>query len=168
MLDDQENSLTESPIGLSSNLVEPPMSLEMIPNDQDRWRSPTLSALASQTSSRGPSSPWQETYTDAFVAQKSRNFHGQRRRHIASQLQSDMEVEIPLIEAHDQVLLHDIWRMEDEERKDRLNGVSENTTALSAEMNATRAENSVTQMKGKQHAHEEAKLIQQVLHTGHS
>ncbi|CAO3573090.1 unnamed protein product [Mortierella alpina] len=167
--DDQENILTESPIGCDITLVEPSMSLEMIPNDHERWRSPTLSALASQNSSRGPSSPWQELpYTEASVAPKSRSMHGRQRRELASQLQNDMEVEIPLIEAHDQVLLQDIWRMEDEERRDRLNGVTEDHTASKAESSVGRVEDPIAHMKGEQHAHEEARLVQRVLHAGHS
>ncbi|KAF9942555.1 Histone H2A.V [Mortierella alpina] len=168
MLDDQENTLTESPMGGDLNLVEPLVPLQMIPNDHDRWRSPTLSALASQASSRGPSSPWQESYTGAVVAPKSRKFHGRQRQQLASQLQNDMEVEIPLIEAHDQVLLQDIWRLEDEERKDRLNGMAEDNTASMAGLSVGRVEDPVAHMKGEQHAHEEAKLIRQVLHEGHA
>ncbi|KAF9572436.1 hypothetical protein EC968_009914 [Mortierella alpina] len=167
MRDDQENILTESPMGCDLNLVEPPMSLEMIPNDHERWRSPTLSALASQTSSRGPSSPWQESYMDDSVVPKSGNLHGRHRRHFASQLQNDMEVEIPLIESHDHVVLQDIWRMEDEERRDRLSGETENSTASLEKLPAGCVENPIAHMKGEQHAHEEAKLIQQVLHAGH-
>ncbi|KAF9947908.1 hypothetical protein BGZ72_010159 [Mortierella alpina] len=166
MLDDQENILTESPVGCDLSLVEPPMTLTMIPNDQDRWRSPTLSALASQNSSRGPSSPWLESHTDGLVAPKSGSVHGRQRRHLASQLNNDMEVEIPLIEAHDQVLLQDIWRLEDEERKDRLNGGSGSHTASLEGLSSGLVEAPAMHMKGEQHAHEEAKLIQQVLHAG--
>jgi len=93
--------------------------------------------------------------------------HGRQRRELASQLKNDMEVEIPLIEAHDQVLLQDIWRMEDEERRDRLNGVTEDHTAPKAESSVGRVEDPIAHMKGEQHAHEEARLIQRVLHAGH-
>ena len=76
--------------------------------------------------------------------------------------EDDMNVEIPLIETRDEVPLHDIWRMEDEERKDRLNGV-EVTTDVGGETKGGSIEEHIAHMKGEQHAHEEARLIQEAI-----
>ena len=76
--------------------------------------------------------------------------------------EDDMNVEIPLIETRDEIPLQDIWRMEDEERKDRLNGV-EATTDVAGETTGGSIEEHIAHMKGEQHAHEEARLIQEVI-----
>ncbi|KAG0215131.1 hypothetical protein BGX28_000836 [Mortierella sp. GBA30] len=153
------------------NMAESPMSVDMIPNDQDQWRSPTLSALASQTSSRGPSSPWMETSSaGVFAAPRMKSSGRQHHRHLASQQQVDMAVEISLIEAHDEIPLQDIWRMEDEERKDRLNGENEEGASLEPSValsNGRTVEEHIAHMKGEQHAREEARLIQEVLRADH-
>lgn len=73
-----------------------------------------------------------------------------------------MNVEIPLIETRDEVPLQDIWRMEDEERKDRLNGV-EATADVGGEIKGGSIEEHIAHMKGEQHAHEEARLIQEAI-----
>lgn len=71
-----------------------------------------------------------------------------------------MRVEIPLIESHDEVSLHDIWRMEDEERRDRINQDGMGGAEVD-EGRAKSIQDHITYMKGEQHAHEEAKLIQE-------
>ncbi|KAG0297457.1 hypothetical protein BGZ96_006413 [Linnemannia gamsii] len=135
------------------------MSIGVMSNDQDRWKSPTLSALASRSSSRGPSprplSPSPTSQRSAMVMAMS-----------GSAAVEDMSVEIPLIETRDEVPLQDIWRMEDEERKDRLNGV-EMTTTNGDDYGGTTGgesiEEHIAHMKGEQHAHEEARLIQEAI-----
>lgn len=81
--------------------------------------------------------------------------------------------EIPLIEARDEVSLQDIWRMEDEERQDRMlegdgDAGDENRDPHGNQKDILGAM-STSDMggghlrKGEHHAHEEARLIQQAL-----
>ncbi|KAH7059743.1 hypothetical protein BKA57DRAFT_445599 [Linnemannia elongata] len=147
-----------------------PMSIGAMSNDQDRWKSPTLSALASRSSSRGPSprplSPSLLSQRSAMVMAMSARHNNTDKGHLyLSELvaaEDDMNVEIPLIETRDEVPLQDIWRMEDEERKDRLNGV-ETATDIAGVTTGGSIEEHIAHMKGEQHAHEEARLIQEAI-----
>lgn len=147
-----------------------PMSIGAMSNDQDRWKSPTLSALASRSSSRGPSprplSPSLLSQRSAMVMAMSARHNNTDKGHLyLSELvaaEDDMNVEIPLIETRDEVPLQDIWRMEDEERRDRLNGV-ETATDIAGETTGGSIEEHIAHMKGEQHAHEEARLIQEAI-----
>lgn len=128
-----------------------PRTLDLLPSEeQDRWKSPTLSALASpvlsEAHARGRSSPGlqprharQHSHNGSDTSVQSVS----GRNHVwpPTFKPREIEIEIPSIEAHDEIPLQDIWRMEDEERKDRL------------------AAGAV----GEQHAHEEARLIQEVI-----
>ncbi|KAF9912958.1 hypothetical protein EC991_007572 [Linnemannia zychae] len=139
-----------------------PMSIGVMSNEQDRWKSPTLSALASRSSSWGPSpralSPSPLSQRSAIVmAMPSRHSNLDRENFSESVAIDDMKVEIPLIETRDEVPLQDIWKMEDEERKDRLNG------AGSEKADDGTIEEHIANMKGEQHAREEARLIQEAI-----
>ncbi|KAG0376476.1 hypothetical protein BGX24_007663 [Mortierella sp. AD032] len=147
-----------------------PMSIGAMSNEQDRWKSPTLSALASGSSSRGPSprslSPSTLTQRSAIVmAMPSRHSNNIiDRKHVLESVVDDMSVEIPMIETRDEVPLQDIWRMEDEERKDRLNGAGASAGGETAGGDGGGSiEEHIVNMKGEQHAHEEARLIQEVI-----
>ncbi|KAF9913437.1 hypothetical protein BX616_010033 [Lobosporangium transversale] len=162
-----------------------------IPNDQDHWRSPTLSTLGSQPTSRArsPSSPrlrptapsGLSTGTTIAMAMSTRRSRPPgvglaRSRHQAlfretedelamvaveqaeEETEIDMRVEIPLIEAHDEISLQDIWQMEDEERNDRMKGEG-NDSSTGQKCDTIH----VSLMKGEEHAHEEARLIQDIL-----
>ncbi|KAG0303170.1 hypothetical protein BGZ98_006928 [Dissophora globulifera] len=166
-------------------------------SEHDHWRSPTLSSLASASgiSSRGPSlspraaPPFQwlspssvsaAVMTGATVATTAAATGRapplrRRRKSISEEADEieayDMTVEIPLIEAHDEISLQDIWRMEDEERKDRMNHRQSNTdvpadNSTLVQKNIEKLGDPLAQMKGEQHAHEEARLIKQVLDVG--
>ncbi|KAF9544673.1 hypothetical protein EC957_011780 [Mortierella hygrophila] len=138
-----------------------PMSIGAMSNDQDRWKSPTLSALASPATSRGPSprplspSPLSQRLVMVMGMHAGRGTTDKEDLYlsVSAAAEDDMNIEIPLIETRDEVPLQDIWRMEDEERKDRLNGAETTTDVASIEEH-------IAHMKGEQHAHEEARLIQ--------
>lgn len=148
-----------------------PMSIGVMSNDQDRWKSPTLSALASRSSSRGPSprplspSPLSQRSALVMAIPIHHGHSNMDKGHISeSAAVEDMSVEIPLIETRDEIPLQDIWRMEDEERKDRLNGVEMTTSDSDGEaMGGGSIEEHTAHMKGEQHAHEEARLIKEVI-----
>ncbi|KAG0280417.1 hypothetical protein BGZ95_010232 [Linnemannia exigua] len=149
-----------------------PMSIGAMSNEQDRWKSPTLSALASGSSSRGPSprslSPSPLSQRSAMVmAMPSRHGnYSMDREHVLESVVDDMNVEIPMIETRDEVPLQDIWRMEDEERKDRLNGAgasADGETAGGGGDKGGSVEGHNANMKGEQHAHQEARLIQEAI-----
>jgi hypothetical protein len=72
----------------------------------------------------------------------------------------DMMIEIPLIESHDEVSLDDTWRMEDEERRNRINQDDMGKKEVDEERPKS-IRDRIANMKGEQHAHEEAKLIQE-------
>ncbi|KAF9144840.1 hypothetical protein BGX30_011338 [Mortierella sp. GBA39] len=141
-----------------------PMSIGAMSNDQDRWKSPTLSALASPSPSRGPSprplspSPLSQRSAVVMAMHARRNTTDKEDLYLSESAaaEDDMNIEIPLIETRDEVPLQDIWRMEDEERKDRLNGAEATTDVASIEEH-------IAHMKGEQHAHEEARLIQEAI-----
>ncbi|KAG0264924.1 hypothetical protein BG011_005846 [Mortierella polycephala] len=134
-----------------------PMSFDMIPKDP--WKSPTLSALASQSSSRAHSPRPMSPMALSNTQYTSRH----RKRRPIPQLEEG--IDITLIETHDEIPLQDIWRMEDEERKNRLKGANEDisTTTLNSTTHAS-IEDHITNMKGEHHAHEDAPLIQDALH----
>jgi hypothetical protein len=141
-----------------------PLLISAMSKDQNRWKSPTLSALASPSSSRGPSpralSPSLLSHRSQIATTTPSRHSDMSRRHISqSTAINDMRVDIPLIETRDEVPLQDIWRMEDEERKDRLNG------AYGEAMSDGSIEGHIRNMKGEQHAHEEARLIQDAIET---
>ncbi|KAF9177154.1 hypothetical protein BGZ51_009072 [Haplosporangium sp. Z 767] len=135
-----------------------PISFDMI--SKDPWKSPTLSALASQSSSRTHS----PRSMSPIALSNAQHISRHRKRRPISQLE-DTSVDITSIEAHDEIPLQDIWRMEDEERKYRLNGAKEDvsTTTLNSTPYAS-IEDHITNMKGEHHAHEEARLIREAIH----
>ncbi|KAG0032721.1 hypothetical protein BGZ81_010229 [Podila clonocystis] len=154
--------------------------MALMEDEQDRWRSPTLSALASRSSSMSPSpvtrSPSRVDSPSSLVARLRRQCRQlQRPRHGQQGTGTggvDPELlEIPLIEARDEVSLQEIWRMEDEERQDRIlndGAGDENRDPLRNQENATDVVSSDGAgaghlRKGEQHAHDEARLIQQVI-----
>ncbi|KAF8939693.1 hypothetical protein BGZ58_008988 [Dissophora ornata] len=141
-----------------------PKFLDIIQNDQDHWRSPTLSALASPSTSRShsPSGGGVDASGSSKMERHGRSVSAEEAKVV------DMTVEIPLIEAHDEVSLQDIWRMEDEERKDRINSnksdINGDGGAGGDDVMGSSIEDHITHMKGKEHAREEAKLIRELLH----
>ncbi|KAG0210687.1 hypothetical protein BGX33_004787, partial [Mortierella sp. NVP41] len=150
---------------MDDDLLPPglPMSLGAMSNDQDRWRSPTLSALASRSSSRGPSP---RPLSPSLLSKRSTMVMAMPVRHgcnVDRSESADMSVEIPVIETHDEVSLQDIWRMEDEERKDRLNGVATTDGGGESTTEGGSNEEYIATMKGEQHAHEEARLVQEAI-----
>ncbi|KAF9428335.1 hypothetical protein BGZ94_002770, partial [Podila epigama] len=184
-----ENSRPASPVPAMMDM------LTLMDNDQDRWKSPTLSALASKSSSLASSprvrSPLgKETAetlpsseVDSLVSRLNRQRMRalQRERHLlhhsgdmrgsffSGHVPSiDMDAEqmaIPLIESRDEISLQDIWRMEDDERKDRLQGEEEEDKPSGAHASSITAHGHGADhlRKGEQHAHEEARLIQEVI-----
>ncbi|KAG0240640.1 hypothetical protein BGX31_001778 [Mortierella sp. GBA43] len=171
--------------------IEPPAEsstiLGLVPNDQDCWRSSSaLSALTTPSSSSSLSSPT-ETVMMAMtmpprgltmVPRVDKTRHG-KVTSFKQEEAIDMRVEIPLIESHDEVSLYDIWRMEDEERRDRINGQQQIQDQSGDDVVGTSGvENGggggggeepksirdhIAHMKGKQHAHIEARLIQEAM-----
>ncbi|KAI1316252.1 hypothetical protein EDD11_010299 [Mortierella claussenii] len=244
------NVQSSLPSSSRSSSTSPRLSKHLeiqIPNDQDRWRSPTLSALGSprtQSPSSRARTRLHQIYTHSYShsplpspipspfssplrvrsmspsglstgtaiamamsvrrPQTSGAASGRGSRHQAlfrdtsmgrrtgedsegegdfdddhgtgygygygaeEEEEVDMRVEIPRIEAHDDVSLQDIWRMEDEERRDRMHevGGGEGDGGIDKD-DSEESGGSSAHMKGEIHAHEEAKLIQQVLHGHH-
>ncbi|KAG0313838.1 hypothetical protein BGZ99_008538 [Dissophora globulifera] len=189
----------QNPIGDTEwkRATSPLSFLDVVASEHDHWRSPTLSSLASASgiSSRGPSlspraaPPFQwlspssvsaAVMTGATVATTAAATGRapplrRRRKSVSEEADEieayDMTVEIPLIEAHDEISLQDIWRMEDEERKDRMNHRQSKTdvpadNSTMVQENIEKLGDPLAQMKGEQHAHEEARLIKQVLDVG--
>ncbi|KAF9124341.1 hypothetical protein BGW39_008280 [Mortierella sp. 14UC] len=139
-----------------------PMLMGSMSNEQDRWKSPTLSALASRSSSRDPSpralSPSPLSQRSAIVMAMPSHNSNLDQEYVSELAEvDDMRVEIPMIETRDEIPLQDIWRMEDEERKDRLNGAERETAGGGS------IEEHIANMKGEQHAHEEARLIHEAI-----
>lgn len=153
--------------------------MTLMEDEQDRWKSPTLSALASRSSSLVPSPGTRSpSGVDSMPSTLVARLHRQRRRQMQHPRHSQGNIggvdpeksEIPLIEARDEVSLQEIWRMEDEERLDRmLNDTgNENKDPHGGQENILETVSpdmagSGHMRKGEQHAHEEAKLIQQVI-----
>ncbi|KAK3825315.1 MAG: hypothetical protein J3Q66DRAFT_327468 [Benniella sp.] len=146
--------------------------LDMIANDQDRWRSTSMSALTLSSDSRGSSpqhvsqsveSPLTIPRDVTSVPRAGKAHHGWMTsyKHVEA---VDMMVEIPLIESHDEVSLEDIRRMEDEERRDRINQDDMGRKEIDEERSKS-IRDRIAHMKGEQHAHEEAKLIQEAFHS---
>ncbi|KAF9582912.1 hypothetical protein BGW38_010585 [Lunasporangiospora selenospora] len=162
------------PTATTSSLL---ISDSWLTNDYDRWKSPTLSALASDTSSRGSSPRAISPMWHAGGQQTTGRRRRGHSRHLEALPPVDTEPlrsEIVSIEAHDEISLQDIWRMEDEERQDRLKGVGGSGLGsrglASGEGQAgwfRTMEDHDGSMKGEAHAHAEARLIQEVLHPSH-
>ncbi|KAF9173880.1 hypothetical protein BGX20_001747 [Mortierella sp. AD010] len=138
-----------------------PALLDVISNDQGRWRSPTLSALASLSTSPGPNlnpaSPpglskadWGSTMASFSAPRGWGDSLGRQHSKNAISHEPDLVTDIPLIEVRDEISLQDIWRMEEDERRDRCGSKQDH----------------VSSMKGEQHAHEEARLIREILLRG--
>ncbi|KAF9101480.1 hypothetical protein BGX27_011454 [Mortierella sp. AM989] len=151
-----------------------PTFLDVISNDQGRWRSPTLSALASLSTSPGPNHypiPSIESSATNWETMGSRSWSngsasGRYSKNLISQ-EADMTAEIPLIEAHDEIALQDIWRMEEEERRDRYNIEGGDDDGGDVGRYGS-IQDHIANMKGEQHAHEEANLIREILLSGQS
>ncbi|KAG0049702.1 hypothetical protein BGZ83_005473 [Gryganskiella cystojenkinii] len=137
----------------SSSPLLSPMTLDL-GDEQDPWKLPTLSALASSSPARirarsplafRPLHSRQHSMTSSSKASISSL---SSRRHVWPPTfePNEIEVEVPSIEARDEIPLQEIWRMEDEERKDR----------LAAEIGAGGG-------AGERHAHAEARLIQNAI-----
>ncbi|KAG0334997.1 hypothetical protein BG000_007866 [Podila horticola] len=157
--------------------------MALMEEEQDRWKSPTLSALASQSSSLTSSprvrSPTRVDSPSTLMArlrrqrQLQRPRRGQRGTGAGTGGVNLEMLEIPLIEARDEVSLQDIWRMEDEERQDRMleddgDAGDENRDPHGNQKDILEAMSSSDMggahlRKGEHHAHEEARLIQQAL-----
>ncbi|GJJ70757.1 hypothetical protein EMPS_03107 [Entomortierella parvispora] len=151
------NGIQSSGLRIQSSMVDrvelsSPRVLDILPSDeQDRWKSPTLSALASPVlgaaRSRGQSPSLRPHHSRHHshngIIMNVQNVSGKNQAWQPTFEPNEIEVEMPSIEARDEIPLQDIWRMEDEERKDRL----------------------ATGAVGEQHAHEEAQLIQKAIHT---
>lgn len=154
--------------------------MTLMEDEQDRWKSPTLSALASQSSSLASSpNARSPSGVDSLPSKLVARLHRQRRRQMqrprhgnGSTGGADPELsEIPLIEARDEVSLQEIWRMEDEERQDRmLNDTRDENKDPYKSQETILVETVSSDMagsghlrKGEQHAHEEARLIQQFI-----
>ncbi|KAF9391256.1 hypothetical protein CPB97_007062 [Podila verticillata] len=153
--------------------------MTLMDDEQDRWKSPTLSALASRssslTSSPGTKSP---SGVDSLPSTLVARLHRQRRRQMqhtrhghggTGGVNPELS-EVPLIEARGEVSLQEIWRMEDEERLDRMlnDAGDENKDPHGNQENILETASSDMAgsghlRKGEQHAHEEARLIQQVI-----
>ncbi|KAF9302361.1 hypothetical protein BGZ74_005454 [Mortierella antarctica] len=156
--------------------------MALMEDEQDRWKSPTLSALASRSSSlasspggRSPSRVVSPSTLVARLRRQRRQLQRPRRGiHDTGGLDPEL-LEIPLIEARDEVSLQEIWRMEDEERQDRIlnddddgGGGDENKDPYKGQENMIEVVSSDGTgaghlRKGEQHAHEEARLIQQAI-----
>ncbi|KAI7825270.1 hypothetical protein BC939DRAFT_502213 [Gamsiella multidivaricata] len=166
---DNDNDFTQVPEISRMCLIDSPVVVSLTPDyailgDHDRWRSPTLSALASpRSNSRGVSPRRSSPPSDLSQINRMRRQSLNARQ---GQEELKMAINIPVIETHDEIPLQEIWRTEDEERQDRINeaqGESSTGAGTGAGTGGGSVEEHVARMKGEQHAREEAKLIREAI-----
>ncbi|KAF8969271.1 hypothetical protein BGZ46_010726, partial [Entomortierella lignicola] len=152
---------------------------DVVSNDQVRWRSPALVAqncLSTPTAALGPgsisstafSSPNCENNTTITSSNGNYVLGGsldrQRPKNYIS-VEADLTADIPLIESHDEISLQDIWKMEEEERRYRSNFEDDEYRWTHGHNvnNSNIHSNNIGEMRGERHAHEEARLIRELL-----
>lgn len=147
-----------------ADVEPPPGSLtvpDLIPNDQDRWRSPTLSALDSPSNSRehvssyGALQPPSAMMMPGGLSPVSR---ASKTRHQRAALYEwveglDMGAENPMMD----------WINVHQERGDTRSGI---VGTIADEGGQKLIQNHIMHMKGKQHAHNrEARLTHEAMHS---